>query len=165
MTVTSALPNVLGWLYDTCNASTEIGAAAGPNPVEVIYLTTVTDDWFKRSLWIGLDDADVTPNTAATSTQAWVGPGNRFRDETLSVPCMIQVWTGDEKDIRATVDDAFSILAAVENLTRVRSDLGGNITYTSPGVNNIDIRYGETPQGLLVRVMFTIDGFARIGTY
>lgn len=162
---TSAIPRVLGWLVDTFTASTDLGGATGDALVNVVYCTTVSNDYMKRSLWVGLDDADAAPNTAATSTQAWVGPGNRFRNEPLSVPCMIQVWTGEEQDVRATIEEAFAILAAAEDLTRTEADLGGSVLYTSPGVNNIEVRYGEAPQGLLVRLMFTVDGTARIGTY
>lgn len=161
MTTTSALPVVLGWLYDTFTADSRLGAA--PGTVAVHYLRPLNREYARSALFVGVDDPEGVLLTAAQSTQKWTGPGARMRDENLTINCMAEEWTGDELDIRAATERCFTTVAAVEDITRGSADLGGTILYTSPGVNNHRLTHGQTAEGLLVRLHFTIDGFARIG--
>jgi hypothetical protein len=159
---TSAIPNVLSYLVDTFTASTRLGAATPA--VQVFDGGLISDDHPPLSLVVGANDMDVEflPE-GATAQQKWVGPGNRKRDENLTVWLVAEAWTGDGT-LRAVRNSAFGIVSAVEDLTRVDANLGGTVLFTDSGVNNLTFRQDYTDRGPLARVVFSIDCFARIGT-
>lgn len=160
---TSAVPAVLDYLVTTFTNSASLGASTTA-PVAVYFGVTVTNDYPPLALYIGVDDPDASPFfTGGSSTQAWVGPGNRKRDEHLSVRCVAQAWSGDT-DVRALILQAYQIVSAVEDETRVDANLGGNVLFTEPGVTNLELRHGQFKNGALARVLFTVDCFARIGS-
>jgi len=158
---TSAIPGVIDYLVATFTSAATLGAANPP--VTIVDGAFLSNDHPPLSLVVGSNDVDgaFLPE-AATATQEWVGPGNRKRNERLSILCIAEAWSGDES-LSAVRVAAAAILSAVEDLTRADANLGGTVLYTSPGVNNVLYRYGQTNLGPLCRVFFSIDAFARIG--
>lgn len=111
------------------------------------------------SLWVGgdLDDSSVN------SKQRWAGLGHAARDETIEIPCMYWLFTGDD-DYQAAVHALYDVqLAAVENYLRQNPNLG-------IATNSIRAQYGDgqsllvlrTGQGLELQLKFTINIEGRI---
>lgn len=161
---TSAVPGTLTYLVSTFTAAATIGKATPP--VTVIFGSNTVNEWPQLALFVGCDDPNADPfMTGATSTQEWVGPGNRKRNEHLSIRCCAQVWTGNANpDVSAVITTAYGIVSAVEDLTRVDANLGGNVLFTEPGVTNLELRHGFYKEGPMAQVLFSIDCFARIGS-
>jgi hypothetical protein len=160
---TSAIPATIDYLVTTFAASTRLGAAV--DPVKVYDGPQVSEEFPKLILWIGLDDPDTSPGApmAATSTQAWVGPGNRWRDELFDIMCVAEAWSGDT-DVKTARVAAYAIVAAVEDLTRADANLGGNVLFINPGVTGHTLRQNNTSKGAVAQVQFLISCKARIGS-
>lgn len=161
---TSAIPDVLGYLFDTCTASVLLGKNP-TNPVTVVYgFTDLSGNYPQQSLWIGSGDpTNPDMQEVATSDQAWVGAGARNRDENLTVSCYAEWWNG-EGDLRAAAQGAFGIVAAVEQITVVDPSAGNTTNgFTKPGVTNQRLRIGADSLGVVAQVLFDFTAYARIG--
>jgi hypothetical protein len=164
---TTAVPHVIDYLVAAATASTALGAAT-VDPVTVYDGPVVLDQWPPLCLWIGVPVEWVLQMTvdnpiAATSTQDWVGPGNRLRDEDLSINCVAEAWYGGT-DIAIARNSCASIMAAVEDMTRINANASGTVLFTKPGVTGATWHQQNTTKGARVLISFAFTCFARIGS-
>jgi hypothetical protein len=157
---TSTIPAVIAWLVETVGADAAIGGADppvvvsdGPRPD--------TDEAASAALWIGVDDPGSSAPTAATASQSWAGIGAYAKNELLSIPCTIRVWSG-ANDFVAARAAAFAILGAVENILRAHASLGGTVLVTLDGLTGIRLRQQSNAKGVIVDLAFQIDAKSRI---
>jgi len=164
---TTAIPAVIDYLVAQANASASLGASASA-PVAVYDGPVVLDQWPPMILWVGVDaqwllqDQQGT-TTPAKATQEWVGPGNRKRNEHLTISCVADAWYGGT-DVRTARQSVLAIMAAFEDMTRNDANLGGNVLFIEPGVTNTQWYAGQFAAGLRVLAGFDFNCFARIGT-
>lgn len=152
MTAASKLPAVLDYLVTTFTNAATIGGTG----VLVRDGPTLDQVPAQQVLWVGLDDPNSTDDAlAGNSEQEWVGPGSRWKNETLTIPCVAEAWS-DGVSVKTMRDAAYAIVNAAEQLLHDDASLGGLI---SPGHANMtggELRQAQTEQGLIVRVAFQI---------
>ncbi len=100
----------------------------------------------------------------ATAEQVTSNMGNLWRDETGSLPCRLEVWTGDTAiaPLRAT---ARALLTACTDAVHADRSLGGLLVL--PGfaeVTAVSLREGQTERGALVSAGFTVSYSALLTT-
>lgn len=152
----SKLPALISYLVAQFQAAATLGQAIPPVYVYDGPPTTALDAPLK--LYVGLTDPD---NIAADEagifdqTRQDLGQG---REETLSVRCAAEAWSGDDSiaTVRASV---FGITAAVENLIRADTSFGGaaGATLASPGVTGGVLLQNNTSTGAVAQVRFSIN--------
>lgn len=157
---TTAVPTVIDYLVTTFSNDPTVGKANPPVP---IYDGPVPNEASDLSaLWIGVENVDNTLANTASSSQDWVGPGNRWRNEQLTIFCTAQAANGiDARSARVAV---YSIISAVENILRTNANLGGNVLFLKPGSNQHRLTQWAAGDAFIARVAFRIDAFARIGS-
>lgn len=157
---TSALPDAIDWLYDTCLAAPTLGAA--DPPVLVLDGVDGTDLSALRVLFVGVADAQADEAVeSGTGTQEWAGLGAMAKNDLITITSTIRAWSGDTS-IRAARRAAFDVLGAVENLVRADAKLGGTVLFTLPGITNVRYRAGVGKQGAIAEVVFDLAAKARI---
>jgi hypothetical protein len=117
MTTTTQVPDVLDYLFTTCQASPSLGGARPP--VVVLDGPNITDDTLTEQLhlWIGYDPMN-PGEPAATTDQNWPNLSQgRQLDEDAEIVCAAEAWsgTGTVKTVR---DQCDAIVAAVALLLR-----------------------------------------------
>jgi hypothetical protein len=161
---TSRIPAVLDYLVATFTAASTLGAATPP--VTIIDGPAVNADPGPLALWVGCGDIGLAVTDAATATQQWAALGRQARDEQLTIFCTAQAWSGSD-DIRVLRLAAAAIVAAVEDLVRNDSSLGGTVTVPgNAAVTNATWQQGpglSGDRGMAVRITFEISAEARIG--
>ena len=108
-------------------------------------------------LYVGLTDPDsIAPDSAAVFTQARADLGQLTRDETSSISCVAEAWSGTD-DLGTVRRSAFAILAAAEDAVRGNLDqaFGGN-GQPMPGVTGAELLQNTTDSGAFARVRFQI---------
>ncbi len=158
MTVrTTVVPAVIDWLVATFQASPLLaGVTVYDGPV-------TTGAAPQQVLWIGMQDPDaIAAPICAESQQAWVGVGARQRDEFLTIHCVAEAWAGTT-DVKTIRDQAYGIVAAVEQILQADPTLGGNVLFTDNTMPQRQLRQNNTENGQLARVYFTVKAKARIG--
>jgi hypothetical protein len=105
-------------------------------------------------------NGDPESNNAAGGGQAWSALGTRARDETASVDCVVDGWSGgsDLAALRQTVEDA---LDAISTALRTDPTLGGAVQSAGMG-GTFNLSQEANEAGLFVRYPFTVDYMARI---
>jgi hypothetical protein len=161
MSVTTAVPSVIDYLVTTFTVASTLGAATPP--VLILDGPTPSEDYNKSVLWVGADDPDLAKVGAATGDQDWVGPGNRWRNEQLSILMVAQSWDGDKK-VKVARDLAYATIAAAENILRQNANLGGNVLFLRPGSTRHRLVQSSNTNGAYARVTWRIDALARIGS-
>lgn len=156
---TSAIPDAIDWLVDTCRADPALGTA--DPPVLVLDGLEVVDLSSPRILWVGVEDPDDPSTQGVTATQAWAGLGAMRKDETFQLSCCARAWSGDA-DTSAVRRTAFELFGAVEDIVRGSANLGGTVLLTLPGITNQRVRSASTKSGAITDVMFEIHAKARI---
>jgi hypothetical protein len=163
VSVTTRIPAVLDYLYNTFYNAATLGAATPP--VSVYDGPVPTGGADTLILWVGVSDPQATPPEAGASAHEWAGLGKMAINETLSVFCTAFAWTGTESGtFKAARDAANGIMSAVEDIVRGDASLGG--TVQTPGnaqVTNAVWTQGPTTAGPSARVTFEITAKARIG--
>jgi len=153
--VTSRVPALLDYLVDLF---TTAGNAANP-PFTVYDGPVVTAENVKLLLWVGLTDPDSdAADSAATFTQARADLGQLTRDESSSISCVAEAWSGTgESALSSLRASAFAVLAAVETAIRTNVDqtFGGN-GQPMPGVTGAELLQNTTTEGVFARVRFQI---------
>lgn len=157
--VTSNAPALLDYLIAKFAGAATLGLASppvtvfdGPNPAAT-ELPTALDPTLK--LFVGLSDPDNDGiQDAAQFTQARADLGFATRDETTSVMCCAEAWSGDDSIANAR-HAVFAIVAAVETLVRADNSTGG-LGFVSPGVNAGALQQNNTSAGAVARVPFEI---------
>lgn len=150
---TSKLPQAIDYLVTTFTAAATIGAAG-----ITVYDGPVTSQATPHQiLWVGMEDpltgeGDSSPGS---SEQEWVGPGSRWKNETLIVNCVAEAWSG-ETTVKTLRDQCYAIASAAETIVHDNADFGGLL---APGHANLtagELRQAQTDVGMDVRLMFQI---------
>jgi hypothetical protein len=163
-TVTSRVPALIDYLVNLFTADATLGAAAAPNTVTVYDgpPTTALDPGLK--LYIGLSDpTSDAAEAAADSAEEWASLGRRARNETFTIHCCAEAWSGadDIKSMRAAV---YGIVAAVETLMQAdTTQFGGNVLFPDPGLTNARLLQNNTTTGAFAWVQFDLTFRSRIG--
>lgn len=172
-TITDLIPSVLDYLVTQCTASPVLGAAT-PIPVVVTDGPPVTGDTAaqRSHLWIGWDaisDAGLFAGEAGSDTQVFSFlDSGQTRDETATVTCSAEFWTGATV-MKTARDGCKGIVAAVEKLLRGSPGIGQSPGDASMGglvqwsqVTGTRWRQAQNESGAAVTCAFTIGFFARL---
>jgi hypothetical protein len=173
-TVTTRLPALVDYLVALFAADPTIGTATPPVTVYDGPNVTGLDPFLK--LYIGLTDPDntTTPEAAGESVQTWGALGRRGRNETVTIRCCAEAWSGyDSTPVALTPSAsgiqtvrlaAYGIVTAVETLMQAdTTQFGGNVLYPAPGVTNQALLQNSTTAGVIARVTFDLVFMSRIG--
>lgn len=161
MTTTSRVPAVLDYLVAAFAGSATLGAHPTA-PVAVYDGPVLTEAPSQLTLWVGMDDPDsAEAPVAADSESQWAALGNLAQDETISVHCVAEAWSGDT-DVRAVRLAAFGIVAAAESLLRADATLGGTLPSGWCRVTGRQLRANNVEAGAVARVSFRVDCWCRI---
>ena len=162
MTVTSRIPALLDYLMTLFQGSALLGQAMPPVTVYDGPPTTALDD--KLVLYVGLADPDnAAAEAAADSVQEWGAIGRLGRNETVTVHCCAEAWSGTD-DMRTVRVSATGIVAAVEQLMQAdTTQFGGNALFPDPGITALALLQNNTQTGAVARVAFDLTFKARIG--
>ncbi len=161
-TVTSRIPALIDYLVTLFTSAATLGGATPPVTVLDGPQTTELDP--PLALWVGLPDPDnPAAETAADFTQAWAALGRLGRDETITIHCCAQAWSGLD-DVRTVRLAVTAITSAVEALMQADStQFGGNVLYPAPGFAAGSLSQNNTQQGAIARIPFDLTFRARIG--
>lgn len=108
-----------------------------------------------QMLFIGADPDD---DIGAVGQQDFNAAGAVSRDERFLITCTAWAWAGSV-DIKGRRDEAFAIVAAVEQLIRSNVSLGGAVLYSRmAGVSRYSPRQQST--GAAVVVVFAVEARA-----
>lgn len=161
-TITSRVPALIDYLVTLFQGAATLGAATPPVTVFDGPVTTALDP--QLSLWVGLPDPDnPAAETAADFTQTWAALGRLGRNETITIHCCAQAWSGadDVKTVRLAVT---GITSAVEVLMQSdSSQFGGNVLYPAPGFASGSLSQNNTDRGAIARIPFDLTFRSRIG--
>lgn len=159
---TSVVPAVIDWMVTTYRASAALVALV---PTVVVFDGPESlDSSGARELYVGVDDPDpdAGASTAAVATQQYAGLGGQRKDELISVNHCIRVPSGDGT-FSTPRARAFEVLAVVEGIVRADLSLGGHVVAALPtGVSDERLRQFNGPLGLVVDLVFAVNGKARI---
>jgi hypothetical protein len=163
-TVTSRLPALITYLVTLFTADPTLGTATPPVTVYDGPPVTLLDAPLKLYVgWTDPDNPDGEP--AGESVQSWGALGRLGRDETVTIHCCAEAWSGT--DVVATVRTACTgITSAVEVLMQSdATQFGGNVLFPDPGLTNVSVPQNQTAQGALVRQTFDLVFRCRIGGF
>ncbi len=162
VTVTSRIPALTAYLVNLFTSDATLGAANPPVTVFDGPPTTLLDAPLK--LFVGWTDPDNDGGEpGAESTQEWAALGRLARNETVTIHCCAEAWSGAD-DIAAMRTACTGITAAVEVLMQSdSSQFGGNVLYPMPGFTNVSTPQNNTDKGSLVRQTFDLIFMCRIG--
>jgi hypothetical protein len=162
VTITSRVPALIDYLVTLFTGDPTIGAATPPVTVYDGPVTTGLDAPLK--LFIGLSDPDnENAEVAADSVQEWASIGRRGRNETVTIHCCAEAWSGvDTPQVQRLA--AYGIVAAVETLMQSdTTQFGGNVLFPDPGLTTTALLQNNTTTGAIARVTFDLIFKSRIG--
>ncbi len=161
-TVTSRIPALLDYLVTLFTNSALLGAATPP--VTVYDGPTVTELDPLLKLYVGLTDPDSdAAEPAADSQQEWGAIGRQGRNETVTVHCCAEAWSGTD-DMKTVRVAATGIVAAVEQVMQAdTTQFGGNVLFPAPGITALSLLQNSTTAGAVARVAFDLVFKSRIG--
>ncbi len=163
-TITSRIPALTDYLVNLFTSDVTLGAAAAPSNVQIYDgpATTGLDSPLKLFIgWTNPDDASGEPG--ADSVQEWASLGRRARNETVTIHCCAEAWSGVDT-VKTVRDQVTGITAAVETLMQAdTTQFGGNILFPDPGITNISVPQDNTTTGALARQTFDLIFKCRIG--
>lgn len=151
--MSSKVPGLLNYLVTLFTAA---GTQVTP-PFAVYDGPAVNAAQAKLILYVGLTDPDSDgADSAATFTQARADLGQLTRDETSSISCVAEAWSGTD-DLATVRGQAFGVLAAAEAAVRGNGDqtFGGN-GQPYPGITGAELLQNTTEAGAFARVRFAI---------
>lgn len=162
---TSVVPAVINYMVTTFTAANTLGAATPP--VSIRLGPFLTQAFSQLTLWVGIDDPYGTQPgtpTGAVHDQVQVGMPSGWRDETASIFCCAEAWSGSTDTLTA-LNAAYGILAAAENVLRINVGLGDSTgrRWQFPGVTGGTLRWHQGEGGAAAQVLFRVDYKARIG--
>jgi len=160
-TITSRLPALIDYLVTLFTSDVTLGQATPPVTIYDGPPTTLLDVPLK--LYIGLTDPDSTGGQpAGDSQQEWAAIGRRGRNETITIHCCAEAWSGVD-DIRTQRVAVYGIIAAVETLLQAdTSSFGGNALFPDPGMATGEL-WQNNASGATARVPFDLTFKSRIG--
>lgn len=161
-TITSKIPQLIDYLVTLFGNSALLGAAA--TPVTVYDGPTATELDPPLKLYVGLTDPDNTGGEpAADSQQEWAALGRQGRNETVTIHCCAEAWSGTD-DMKTVRVAATGIVAAVEQVMQAdTTQFGGNALFPDPGITSLSLLQNSTTTGAAARVTFDLVFRARIG--
>lgn len=161
-TVTSRVPALIDYLVTLFTGAATLGAATPPVTVYDGPATTEASD--QLVLWVGLADPDADGGQeAAASVQEWAAIGRQGRNETTTVHCCAEAWSGTD-DVKAARTAVYGITAAVEALMQADStQFGGNVLFPAPGYTEGSLWQNNSTVGAVARVPFNLIFQSRIG--
>lgn len=164
MTITSRVPALIDYLVALFTSAATLGAAAAPNTVTILDGPATTELDPGLVLYVGLSDPDnQAAETAADSQQSWGAIGRLGRNETSTIHCCAEAWSGTD-DLHTVRVSAYGIVAAVEVLMQSDStQFGGNVLFPNPGVTTVSLLQNNTDRGAIARVAFDLIFTSRIG--
>jgi len=162
VTVTSRIPALVDYLVTLFQNAATLGQATPPVTIFDGPATTELDP--PLALWIGLPDPDnPAAEAAADFTQEWAAIGRQGRNETITVHCCAQAWSGLD-DIRTVRLAVTGITSAAETLMQAdTTQFGGNVLYPAPGFASGSLTQNNTDRGAIARIPFDLIFKARIG--
>jgi hypothetical protein len=163
-TITSRVPALIDYLFNLFNTDVTLGAAPAPNTVTVYDGPVTTGLDAPLKLFVGLTDPDnPAAEVAADSVQEWAGIGRRARNETVTIHCCAEAWSGVD-DVRTLRVAVAGIVAAVETLMQAdTTQFGGNILFPDPGITALAWPQNNTKDGVIARAQFDLTFKSRIG--
>lgn len=163
-TVTSRLNPLITYLIGLFQNSATLGQATPPVAVYDGPVTTMADSFLK--LYVGLTDPDDEGGQAAgDSVQEWASIGRMARNETVTIHCCAEAWSGDDA-IQPVRDQVSAITAAVQALMQAdTTQFGGNVLFPDPGYTNESMPQNNTTDGAIARVTFDLVFRCRIGGF
>jgi hypothetical protein len=164
VTVTSRLPALIDYLVTLFTNAATLGAAPAPNTVTIFDGPAVTALDPFLALYVGLSDPDSdAAEEAGAIVQDWAALGRLGRNETSTIRCCAQAWSGTD-DLKTVRVNATGIVAAVETLMQADStQFGGNVLYPAPGITGGSLTQNTTDRGAIARVSFDLIFMSRIG--
>lgn len=161
-TITSRVPALIDYLFNLFTSAATLGAATPPVTIFDGPTTTGLDP--QLSLWVGLPDPDnPAAETAADFTQQWAALGRQGRNETITIHCCAQAWSGLD-DVRTVRLAVTGITSAVEVLMQQDSTgFGGNVLFPMPGFASGSLSQNNTDRGAIARIPFDLIFRSRIG--
>lgn len=168
MTVTSRLPALIDYLVNLFANDATLGgpvvSGAQTGPVRVFDGPEATEADPPLKLYIGLTDPDnQAAEPAGESEQDWAGLGRQARNETVTVHCCAEAWSGDN-DVKAIRQAVMGIVAAAETLMQADTTrFGGNVLFPDPGITSVSLSQNNTSTGAIARAQFDLIFKSRIG--
>ena len=164
-TITSRLPALMDYLVTLLTNAATLGAATPPVTIFDGPAVTGLDAFLK--LYVGLTDPDNTaiPEPGGDSQQTWAALGRLGRDETVTIHCCAEAWSGVDtvQTVRLAVT---AITAAVEVLMQTdTTQFGGNVLFPDPGLTNVSLPQTTTSTGAMARQTFDLVFRCRIGGF
>jgi hypothetical protein len=161
-TITSKVPPLIDYLVGLFQNAATLGQAS---PAVTIFDGPQTTDLDPPlALYVGLPDPDnPAAETAADFTQTWAALGRLGRNETITVHCCAQAWSGVD-DVRTVRLAVTGITSAVEVLMQADStQFGGNVLFPAPGFASGSLSQNNTDRGAIARIPFDLTFRSRIG--
>lgn len=162
MTVTSRIPALIDYLVTLFTSASTLGGATPPVTVYDGPPTTALDAPLK--LYVGLSDPDSEgAEPAADSVQEWAGIGRQARNESITIHCCAEAWSGVDT-IQVVRLSVTGIAAAVEAVMQAdTTQFGGLVLFPAPGITGLVLSQNNTSTGAIARVSFDLIFKSRIG--
>lgn len=162
MTVTSRIQPLTDYLVTLFTGAATLGQAVPQVEVLDGPATTLLD--LPLKLWVGWTDPDNPgQETGATSVQEWAALGRLGRNETVTIHCCAEAWSGVDS-VQTVRLAAAGITAAVEVLMQSdTTQFGGNVLFPDPGLTNVATPQLNTDKGVRVQQTFDLVFKCRIG--
>jgi hypothetical protein len=157
---TTRVPDVIDYLVALFQGDVTLGTAPAPNTVTVWDGPALTQTFTPLNLYVGMTDPDADEPISANSEKVWAALGKQSVDESLTVHCCAEAWSG-VTDMRTSRLAAYGIVSAVETLLRADPMFGGLVLFCEPASGE-ELRQDEIEQGARAKVLFRIDAKARI---
>jgi len=164
VTITSRVPALLDYLFALFSNDPTLGTAPAPSTVQVYDGPATTSLDAPLKLFVGLTDPDnPAAEVAADSVQEWASLGRRARNETVTIHCCAEAWSGVD-DVRTLRVAVAGIVSAVETLMQAdTTQFGGNVLFPDPGITALAWPQNNTKDGAIARVQFDLTFRSRIG--
>ena len=172
MTTTSAIGNAIAALVAAVNAAVAAGSFGKDVAVFEGFYIADSELTLQSRIWIGYDPINPA-NPAAEGTQEFAALNQaRSRNETFSIVCAVESWTGNADNATATVRaNVFALLAQFELLLRGTAasagpgdtTLGGKVLW-SQVTGPIIFDYVGDDSGVLGQLSFHVACAARLTT-
>lgn len=165
-TVTSRIPALVDYLVTLFTNAATLGAATPA--VAILDGPAVTELDSPLKLYVGWTDPDnisETGEVGADSQQTWGAIGRFGRNETVTIHCCAEAWSGTDS-IQAMRLAVTGVTAAVETLMQAdTTQFGGNVLFPDPGLTNVSLPQTSTTHGALARQTFDLSFRCRIGGF
>lgn len=115
----------------------------------------ITGD-YGDAVYIGYDGNPEGEFQSTSGTQSWAGLGAKRRNERFTIFCAVVALVGDSGDVQGSRENAYALLAGVEDALRADPSLGQPPPFVA-AMNSNDLFLEQGDAGLQSRIVFTID--------